>query len=471
MRLRTALAALVLAGGIAVGGAYAVAQSAAETAVAEAIARLRAVLGPEALVEHGAIRVEPIAGRVRLASLTITPDRAQPRRIEVADVVADGLRPGGGGFERLSLHAVRLLDGTVERGRVGSLSIEGVTLPAGMPTLDDLMVDSLDLLDVSLILPDGMSVHLAYVNAANVGGDRADSYEIQDLIIEGQPGGEFERFEIGTLDASGLRLVAAVRATLAGEAPPVARGPSALSMTNLVLRIDGRDVVRLAELTTTADDAPGQPGVQTTEMRVAGLSIGLPPEAAEALGGLEVLALTLAGEGSVNQEAGDYDLRSFRIEAEGLGVLEMELRLSGIDMSPQADPAETGRLHRLRLVFEDQGLVARAIAGAARAAGMTEPELRREIATTLAPYEEALRTVPPGPEPKGQEPELPNSKLGQRPGANVAPVTAFLERPGRIEITAEPAQSMLLAEIGRLAVIDPADLIRTLLVRVLVLQR
>jgi hypothetical protein len=470
MRLRTALAALVLAGGIAVVGAYAVAQSAAETAVAEAIARLRAVLGPEAVVEHGAIRVEPIAGRVRLASLSITPDRTVPVRIEVSDLVADGLRPGGGGFERLSLHAVRLLDGNEERGRIGSLSIEGVTLPDGMPGLEDLAIDRLDLLDVSLRQPDGFSLHLSFLGAENVGGDRADSYELRDLVIEGGAAVAFERFEIGSLDMSGLRLVAAVRAALAGEAPPLAQGPSALTMTDIVLRVDGRDMVRLVELTTTADDAPGQPGVQTTEMRVAGLSIGLPPEAAEALGGLELLALSLAGEGAVNQEAGEYDLRSLRIEAEGLGVLEMELRLSGIDMSPQVDLAETGRLHRLRLVFEDQGLVARAMAGAAHAAGMTEPELRREIATALAPVEEALRTVPPGPEPKGQEPELPNSKLGQRPGANVAPVTAFLERPGRIEIIAEPVRPLPFPEIAQLAS-DPAALARALLVRVLVLQR
>ena len=125
-RLAAVLAVLCLLA----GGGYAIARSAAEAAVAEAIARLRTALGPGAVIEHGAIRAEPIAGRVRISILTVSLDSGNAEAFIVSDVVIDGLRPGGAGFGRLSLHGIRILQGAEERGRIGSMTIEGLTLPA-----------------------------------------------------------------------------------------------------------------------------------------------------------------------------------------------------------------------------------------------------------------------------------------------------------------------------------------------------
>jgi hypothetical protein len=455
MRLLKPLAAGMLALGLLAGGAYAVAQSAAESAVAEAIARLRAALGPDAVVEHGAVRVEPIAGRVRLASLSIMPEGPAGERFVVGDVVADNLRPGGTGFGRLSLHGTRILVGGEERGRIGSVTLEGLTLPAEARfSLADIALDLLDVLDVAWDLPDGSALHLSYLGAGGIGGDRSDRLRIADLVMIGGRDIGFERIELGHLEIDGARLLPAVLAAIEGRAPPAPRGASQATIRDLLVRVDGLDVVRLGEATSNADDAEGRPGSQRSTLAIRDLVIGLPPEARDALDGLEALRLEIGGQAVMDQDRGDYEIESFRLEAEGLGAIELAGRVTGAPLPPIGDPLANGLLHGFTLAFEDAGLTARALAGAARLAGVTEAELRAQLRQTLGELEAMLAALPPpppGPEPKGgAEPPLPNSKLGPQAGATPQggrPLPAFLDRPGRITITAQPAQPVPLSQL------------------------
>lgn len=463
MRLLKPFAGGLVALSLLMGGAYAVAQSAAETAVAEAIARLRTALGPGAVVEHGAIRAEPIAGRVRVASLTIMPDGPGGERFVVTDVVADRVRPGGTGFERLSLHGTRILVGEEERGRIGSVTIEGLTLPAGSGfSLDDITLDSLDVLDLAWTLPDGSGLHLSYLSASGIGDDRSESYEILDLVVVGGRDSGFELLEIGGFEIAGARLLEMALAGIEGRAPPAPRGQSNATLRDLLVRVDGLDVVRLGSATSDSDDVEGQPGTQRTELSLRDLVIGLPQDARDALGGLEALRLTITGEGTTNQERGDTHVESFRIEAEELGTLELAARVTGAPLPPAGDPMANGRLHGFSLSFEDAGLTARVLAGAARLSARPEADLRAEVRQALGEIEALLGDLgaPPqaaAPEPKpGSEAPLPNSKLGPQGGAAPAPgrpLRAFLDRPGRITITAQPPRPVTFTELERQ---DPA---------------
>lgn len=475
MRLPKSLTAGVLALGVLLGGAYAVAQSAAEAAVAEAIARLRAALGPDAVVEHGSIRAEPIAGRVRISSLAITPDRNVPQSILVADVVADGLLPGGTGFRRLSLHGSRILVAGEERGRIGTMTMEGLALPAGAAVSPfDIAFDALDVLDIAWDLPDGSALHVGYIGASGVGGDREDAFEIANLVMVGGRDAGFERLELASFNMRGVRLLPSVQAVLDGRAPPTPRGASLLTFSGLLVQADGVEWMRVAEFNLNADDAEGHPpGTQRSNLTITGLVMGLPEEARTALNGLEAIRLSASGAALSNLDRGDIEVEQFRLEAEELGEMDLALRLTGVVPTPVGDPMANASLHGFRLSFQDWGLTARAIAGVARLGGVTEAAVREQARQALGEWEGMLAAVPPAPArpgPKGAaEPPLPASKLGPQAGATPPggrSLRAFLERPGRITISAQPAQPVPLAQIGGMFGADPREILSRLGLRV-----
>jgi hypothetical protein len=475
-RLTAAVAVLCLLA----GGGYAIAQAASEAAVVEAIARLRAALGPGAVIEHGAIRAEPIAGRVRISGLSISPDSGNPESFLVADVVADGFRPGGTGFLRLSLHAMRIVVAGEERGRIGSMTIEGLTLPAtdGF-ALTDITLDSLDVLDVAISHPDwlnGHALHVGYLHLGGIGGDQEDRFEVSDLVILGPSGANrmslIERLELARLEVVNARLPQAVQAVLEGLPPPVPTGASSALLRGLLVRSPGQDILRIDDAEGRNEELEGQDGVLRNTLSVRGMVIGLPASWA-ALDGLDELRLTITGEGTGNQERGDFDIRSIRVEAEGLGVMDLGYHITGAVLPPAGDPMETGHLHGLRLVFEDSGLVARALAGEARRSGRSAPDVRAQAAEALDQLQALLNTLPPAapaPEPKGaSEPPLPNSKLGPRPGAarSGQALRALLDGGRRLTVIAAPAAPVPFAEQARLmADDDPAALLRLLGVRI-----
>jgi hypothetical protein len=478
-RLAAVLAVLCLLA----GGGYAIAQSAAEAAVAEAIARLRTALGPGAVIEHGAIRAEPIAGRVRISILTVSLDSGNAEAFIVSDVVIDGLRPGGAGFGRHSLHGIRILAGAEERGRIGSMTIEGLTLPAEPGfSLADIRLDSLDVLDVAIPHTDGLDGHalyLGYLHLGGIGGDQEDRIELSDLVILGPSAANrmsmIERLELARLEVVNARLQQAVLSVLEGRPPPVPNRASSALLRGLLVRAPGQDILRIDDAEGRNEEIEGQDGVLRNTLAVSGMVIGLPASWA-ALDGLDELRLTITGEGTGHQERGDFDVRSIRIEAEGLGVVDLGYRVTGAVLPPAGDPMENGQLHGLRLVFEESGLVARALAGEARRSGRTASEVRAQVAAGLDRLQALLDTLPPGapsPEPKeGVEPPLPNSKFGPQPAR---PGTArsgqalrtLLDGGRRVTVIAAPARPVPFAEQARhLADDSPEALFRLLGVRI-----
>lgn len=469
MRQRHSALALLLAGGLLFGGAYAAAQAAAEAAVREALERLRVALGPEAVVEPGRIRVEPIAGRVRLDSLTVRPSAAAPERVVIADVVADDVQPGAAGIGRLSLHGIRLLDGAEEVGRIGSVTIEGLALPDGPASAwNDVALDRLDVLDVALRVPNELSLHVAYLMAEGVGGDRADAYEIQNLVFTLEPGGPVERIEFATISAENLRLVPAVLAALERRPPPVPPGVGRFALSGFAVQAGGEEVLRIEELTNRSTAIEERPGVTLDELGIGGFVVVFPPEVSRDLLGIERIEASLTSGGELHVERGDYELRSLRLEIEDLVAVGLAGTFSGLRLWSDEDPADTARLHAAQITIEDRGLLARFIAAAAREAGMEEAAFRREFAAQMGAFDAALGrpAAGPQPEPKGGPVPAPppESKLGPAAGdgGGGAPLRRFLERGGAIEITLEPPAPLGMQDGLDLLGRDPADIARRL---------
>lgn len=459
--------ALLLAAGLLAGGAYATAQAVAEANVREVLDRLRAALGPDAVVQPGRIRIEPIAGRVRLDSLTVGPSAAAPQRIVIADVVADDVRPAARGFGRLSLHGIRLLEGAEEVGRIGSVTMEGLALPDGPASAwSELALDRLDVLDVALRVPNEFSLHVAYLMAEGVGGDRADAYEMQTVVFELEPGAPVERIEFATISAENLRLIPAVIAALARQAPPVPPGVGRFALSGFAVRAGGEEVLRIEDLTNRSTAIEERPGATLEELAVSGFVVAFPPEIARDLLGIERIRAGLTAGGELHGERGDYELQSLRLEIEDLVAVGLAGRFSGLRLWSDEDPAETARLHSAQLTIEDRGLLARFIAAAARAAGMDEAPFRREFAGQLGAFDAVLGEpggAAPQPERKGAPPP-PESKPGPAAGTGGggAPLRRFFERGGTIEITLEPRAPLSVGDALDLLGGDPADIVRRL---------
>lgn len=465
MRPRRLALALLLAGGLLFGGAYATAQAVAEATVREALDRLRAALGPEAVVQPGRIRAEPIAGRVRIESLTIGASAAGPQRVVIADVVADDLRPGAAGVGRLSLHGIRLLEGSEEVGRIGSVTIEGLALPDGPATAwSDVALDRIDVLDVALRVPNELSLHVAYLMAEGVGGDRADAYEIQNLVFTLEPGAPVERIEFATISAENLRLVPAVLAALERRPPPVPPGVGRFALSGFAVQAGGAEVLRIEELTNRSTAIEERPGVTLDELGISGFVVALPPEVSRDLLGIERIEASLTASGELHVERGDYALQSLRLEIENLVAVGLAGTFSGLRLWSDEGPAETLRLHAAHITIEDRGLLARFIAAAAREAGMEEAAFRREFAEQMGAFDAALGQpgAGPQPEPKGGPAPAPppEGKLGPAAGAGAgdAPLRRFLERGGTLEITIEPPAPLGMQDGLDLLGSDPAGL-------------
>jgi hypothetical protein len=459
MRCRKPFAlALLFAAGLFLGG-YAAAQAVAEAAVREALARLREALGPDAVVEPGRIRVEPIAGRVRLESLTLGPSAAAPTRIAIADVVADDVRPGAAGVGRLSLHGIRLLEGGAEIGRIGSVTLEGLGLPAGPGTaLADVTLDRLDVLDVAIRVPNELSLHVAYLSAEGIGGDRADAYEIQTLVLELAPGSPVERLEFAALSAENLGLLPSVLAALARRPLPTPPGVGRFEFSGLSVRAAGEEVLRIEELAHRSTAIEKRPGVTAEDLSISGFSVSLPPEASRGLLGLERIEATLSMAGELHGERGDYELRRLLLEIEGLAAIDLSGSFGGLRFWSDENPAETARLNAARLSIEDRGLLARFLAVSAREAGMEEAAFRRALAEQAAALDAAFARAgasAPRPERKGGPAPLSGGKPDPAGGLG-GPLRGFIERGGTLEIALEPRSPLGVQEALGLLGGDPA---------------
>ena len=143
--MRPRLPAIALSGVLLLGTAGALAQAEAERRLDAAIERLRGALGPEARIEIGSRRLDPVTGRATLTDIVI---RRGGDRIAIPEAILSDLSDTRIGRAELRGVSERGADGT--RAETGRVLLSGLALPpAGKtPTPAAIAFDSLGIEDI-----------------------------------------------------------------------------------------------------------------------------------------------------------------------------------------------------------------------------------------------------------------------------------------------------------------------------------
>lgn len=447
LRLKKGLAAAAVGAG-ALWGAYAVAQSAAEQAFAQAMARLRASLPPDLALEHGAVSADPVSGRITVADVAFGPRDTPQERLRAPRVVLEGVRPRGGGVDRLATEGLTLT--VLANGRpqrvleIGALRIGGLMLPAEGEPFDPAAI-RLDAAEVSAIAitpanpasdPAGTIGRIAL---SGIGGDRPDGIAVEAVDLRLPDLGYGNRLRLGRVTAENIRLVPLALTLAAGMPPQPPPGVSRFAMEGLALSEGDRPLVAVGRAASEGEAIGGNLNRVRGRMLIEGVEIAIPSELGPFSLGYTTLRAGLGLSMEAETTAGDWNLQEFRLALPDVGTLELALQMTGLGADPSVDAMRTGRLHGFLLRYTDAGLVGRALEEGAKQGGMRADELRRQIV-------EAAPMLFSGPGAEG----------------NIAALRRFLERPGTIEVAARPAQPVRLSDLEREGNAGPDHVMRML---------
>lgn len=136
--MRTRLIPFLLGGMVLAGGTGALAQAEAERRLDAAIAQLRAALGPQARLEIGGRRLDPVSGRATLADVVIV---SGAERTTIPEVILSDVGEGRIGRAELRRISQR---GSAANSDTDRLVLTGLTIPAPGTalTLDALAFDT-----------------------------------------------------------------------------------------------------------------------------------------------------------------------------------------------------------------------------------------------------------------------------------------------------------------------------------------
>jgi hypothetical protein len=447
VRLKAGAAAVALCG-VALWGAYTVAQTAAERAFAEAVERLRASLPLDVVLEHGAVTAEPVSGRITVADVAFGPRDEPQERLRAPRLVLEGIRPQGGGVGSLSADGLTLT--VLDKGRphrmleIGALRIAGLVLPAQGERFDPAAVrlDALELSAVAIAAADPRrdpGGSLARIALSGIGGDRPDRIEIEGVELRLPELGYGDRLRLGRASAENIRLVPLALALAAGAPPQPPPGLSRTVVEGLSLLEGDRPLVSVGRVASEGETLGGSASRLRGSLAIEALEIAIPPELGPFSLGYTSLRAGIGLSVEAETTAGDVNLREFRLALADVGALELALEMTGLGADPAVDAMRTGRLHGFTLRYTDAGLLGRALEEGAKQGGMRAEELRRQIA-------EAAPVLFSGPGAEG----------------NVAALRRFLDRPGTLEVSARPAAPVRFSDLEREGGAGPDRLMRLL---------
>jgi hypothetical protein len=281
--MRNRIPGLAFAGLVLIGGAGALAQAEAERRLDAAIERLRAVLGPEARLEIGGRRADPVTGNVTLSDVVLTQgsDRYTMPEIRLADVAearighAELLRPR---------HAAT--DGSGASGTAERVVIGGLVLPPAGKRLDlaDLVLDALEVEALRGEAAGKGSLRLDRLALREASRSRFGAGTLEGLEYAGQ-GADPQSFRLGRVALEGLVLPFA-----GDDFDPLAFRAGHLAIENASLSDPGQGVSLALGRLDLRDWLPGR----TTTLAVEGVQLGSP---AAQLGQIEMSLVRLDASG------------------------------------------------------------------------------------------------------------------------------------------------------------------------------
>jgi hypothetical protein len=406
---------LPAAGLLALAG-LAAAQNLADRRLEDALTRLRETLPAGATLTYANATAEPAADRVRLTRVTL---QIQKDSITAEEVVLDGLRAGGGGVARLVARDIALREGGQESGRVERVTVAGFQLPAaGQPfELAQLRLDLAEIERAAIRAPSGEAVGFARLRVQGVGAGLRGGFALDDLRVA-IPGTPFvDEVALDRIAVSGVPVMEIAEAALGGRMPTNLAGRSDGSLEGLRLNQAGREVGRIARITSESDDLPGRPGVATSRFAISGASFAIPPEFAGAVAGFgyQRIAFGFDFDGDFDEPRGEVELRRMRLAVEEAGTIDLALRMSGFENALK----DTGamRLHGFAVTYADASLLQRAFRADAQRTRRSEAQVRQQA---IQQIHGAL-----------------GAKLGV-PHPIATPIATLLERGGTLTLEARP---------------------------------
>jgi hypothetical protein len=409
---------LIPAAGLLALAGLAAAQNIADRRLDEALARLRETLPPGATLTYASASAEPAADRVRLARVTLTIAKDT---IVAEEVVLEGLRAGGGGVARLVARDIALREAGQESGRVERVTVAGLQLPAsGQPfTLAQLRLDLAEIERAALRSSNGEAVGFSRLRVQGIGAGQRGGLALDELRVV-MPGTPFvDGVTLDRLALSGLPVIDVAQALLEGKMPGTITGRSDGSMEGLRVTHAGREVGRIARMTSENDDLPGRPGVLTSRFAIAGASFAIPPELSGALSGFgyQRLAFGFEMDADFDEPRGDLELRRMRLAVEEAGTLDLAMRLSGL----AGDLSNTSamRLHGFTFTYADASLIQRSFRADAQRTRRSEAQARQ---AAIQQMHGAL-----------------GAKIGV-PHPIATPIATLFERGGTLAVEARPRQ-------------------------------
>ena len=281
--MRNRIPGLAFAGLLLVGGAGALAQAEAERRLDAAIARLRAALGPEARLEIGGRRADPVTGNVTLTDVVLTEgaDRFTMPEVRLADVAEDRI-----GRAELLRPRHAATDGSGASGEAERVVMGGLALPVAGKRFElaGLVLDALEVEALRGSAPDKGSLRLERLALREASRERFGAGTLEGLEYAGH-GADPQGFRLGRVALEGLVL------PLAGDDfDPLAFRAGRLAIENASLRDPAQNVSLALGRFDLRDWLPGR----TTALAVEGVQLGSP---ASKLGQVEVSLARLDASG------------------------------------------------------------------------------------------------------------------------------------------------------------------------------
>ena len=471
MRLR--LIPFLLGGMLLAGGAGALAQAEAERRLEAAIAQLRTALGPEARLEIGGRRVDPVSGRATLADVAITHGTD---RVTIPELILSELGDGRIGRAELRRPSHRGSTGASEAER---LVLTGLAIPApgAMLAIETLGFEAVEIESLRVAEAEGkLALARLAIEGWRDGSVSAARLEGLDVTMTGQAAGQFrinlgraelrdwqpgrptllrlddlraggltqqlgqlelrlDRVELSGVDGAGT--LAALRDNR--QVPDPFDGmPQRLAIEGFHAEAEGQPLLALRRLLS---ETRLERGLLSGRLATEGFRLSLPRGQAawlQALGYREI-----AGE--TPRAGGRLAIDPVRVSWDQAMTLSLAGWLDGVPPTPAAgapiDPDATlaawaaMRLGALTLTLRDHGLLGRIVAQQARDQRIPDARLREQWAQMV------LALPLPGAAPaKGSDPLLSLREA----------LAAFIRQPGTLEIALRPPQPLNLEELAQL---------------------
>ncbi len=393
-----------------------------------AVARLRALLGPETtLAYRSAESIDPARGSVRLLGVSMD---GRGRRVAMEELTLDGLRDDG--VAEATARAVTMRDArnnaTIARLRLAGLSVQrpapGAEFRPDMVRLDALRVEGLRTTGES-------DATVAEFSVEEYGAGRVGRVSVSGFDMRVPRSGN--RVAAARAALRGLDLAAGLSALMASQAPPRVRGTYGLEVEGVSVRQGARTLGGFGTLRATGE-VPAS-GPETGALALRDLRIEPFPGLAEWLRrfGYEAITADLSGESRFDAATGRLELTSLSLAGREVGALGLSLALDGVSPrsgGPRSADFAGARLVSAALRYVDQSLYGRYVRHQARDARVPEEQVRRQMADSA---------------------EMALGSLGKGPGVDAvrAAVARFLRGEAReVEVTARPAAPIALGEFG-----------------------